>query len=103
MNRLEDEHSLFRLTLVGSIDYRIIYEMNELKEMNEGIYLAVIELSEQSFKTVLSSVQSGESIKWENDKYTEPSWLQTPSTEIDVSIFNYNPVVSFPKSRSIQN
>ena len=97
VQKIDDEKSLFTIASVDSLDYKIIYELNELESMNEGIYLAVIEPSEASFKSVLSNLKKGKVIKWENDKYTNPSWLQTPSIEIDMSIFNYSPATTETK------
>lgn len=97
LQKIDDEKSLFVITSVDSLDYKIIYELNELESMNEGIYLAVIKPSEHSYKSVLSNLKKGEVIKWENDKYTKHSWLQTPSTKIDMSIFNYSPATTETK------
>jgi hypothetical protein len=93
--KISDDNNLRHILSAEYLEYKVVYELDELKQMNEGIYLAVIELSEKSFQMILSNIQKNDTVHIDN-KYIAVNWQKTPITvsDFDFSVFNYSPVTN---------
>jgi hypothetical protein len=91
-SKISDDDNLKQILKAEDLEYKVVYELDELKQMREGIYLAVVELSEKSFQEILSNIQNGNTIQVDK-KYIAVNWKKTPITsDFDFSIFNYSPI-----------
>jgi len=61
-----------------------------LEQMNEGIYLASLMLTDESFRELIQNVQISKEVSL-SPKYTASTWKNTPTKDVPFDIFSYNP------------
>lgn len=88
--KIKDEDNLKHLLGVSNFEYKLVYELDELESMNEGIYLASIIPSDKSFREIMHNLQTQKAVSL-SPKYTISNWKSTPTEEVPFDIFNYNP------------
>lgn len=88
--KIKDEENLKHLLGVSNIEYKLINELDELEKMNEGIYLASIMLTDESFREIMQKLQTTKEVLL-SPKYTVSTWKSTPTKDVPFDIFNYNP------------
>lgn len=88
--KIKDEDNLKHILGVSNFEYTLVYELDELEKMNEGIYLASIKPSDKSFREIMHNLQTKKAVSL-SPKYTISNWKSTPTEEVPFDIFNYNP------------
>lgn len=95
-DKMKDEDNLKHLLGVSNLEYKLIYELDELESMNEGIYIASILLTDKSFQEITNKIKGNKTIEL-SPKYIASSWKSTPTEDVSFDIFNYSPTTKETK------
>lgn len=90
--KIFDDINLKNVTSLDDLEYMIDYEFNELEKLNEGVYIAIIEPTEEYYNKVKTNIESNKiSFDVDSTAYSFVEWKSTPLKDKNtLGLFNYD-------------
>ena len=84
---------MLRVLSVNSLEYEIAFELDELTQYAEGLYMAVLKLDSLATANVVSAVERNPVIAGDS-LFSQIHWHRTPASGLRDGTFAYSPVTS---------
>ena len=84
---------MLRVLSVDSLQYDVAFELDELTQYSEGLYMAVLKLDSLATANVVSAVERNPVIAADS-LFSQIHWQPTPASGLRNGTFAYSPVTS---------